>query len=95
MICKKIKKKGILKLAVMLVVSANFACNNVFANSDDFSYINFSQTTKSTKLINPIRLDTTQTTKTTPNTNTINTFKLREFNEADYFSSLNSRNLKV
>ena len=87
MICKKIKKKGILKLAVMLVVSANFACNNVFANSDDFSYINFSQTTKSTKLINPIRLDTTQTTKTTPNTNTINTFKLREFNEADYFSS--------
>ena len=67
------------KLATMIALSAVLSCYPAF--SDD----TFLFDSEPIKLANQIYLDTSQTGKITPNTSI--PFNLRQFSEADYFSS--------
>lgn len=84
----KFKKKNCLtlKLAAILALSIFLPCSTAFADGE-FSYFDFKEV-PSSRLLNPIYLDTSRTEKPVHTTNTSIPFNLRgQFDEADYFSS--------
>ena len=80
----KFKLKNCLtaKLTALLLLSTIWSCSSVYADGD--FYFDLIPTDK---LFNPIYLDKTRTETPNSTKNTIIPHKLREFDEADYFSS--------
>ena len=70
------------KLTAILLLSTIWSCSSVYADGDYFFDL-----IPTDKLLNPIYLDKTRTDTPNDSKNTIIPHKLRDFDEADYFSS--------
>ena len=82
-----IKSKTVMiNCLTILALSTIFCCPKGFCDGFyDFAYIDKLQTEKLHSLI---KLDTSNTTELTPKANTTIPFKMREFSESDYFTSV-------
>ncbi len=76
------------KLITLILLSVAFSCSFGFAEEySDETYFDYLAQINSQKLYNPIHIDSSNSTQVLPKTSTTIPFNLREFNEADYFSS--------
>ncbi|MBE7710721.1 MAG: hypothetical protein E7Z92_01130 [Cyanobacteria bacterium SIG31] len=88
MVHKKTRKFDLsAKLTTSLLLSMFLSCPIFAENSINEAYFDYIAQLNNQKLYNPIHLDTSKTIEVLPKTSTSIPFNLREFSEADYFSS--------